>query len=705
MRYLQMEWGGEYSFDSSNLDCLLNILPGDLEFQQIFGDIDEKIKKNASSMQQCLNELQLEINETCSDELLQDTTDCLHWLNNCRFSSIKPFSTPHGELIKFLQTLQSLLKDEQNQEETVLHFLLDLSSQCGVFFPCTPSGTSFEFTSSTSLHGVEDNSAVDAQCIWDDVRLYLRRFLVNQLQNHNETKTAAFQQQLQSKAQCLQQLLFLYPETEVLVKYQKLQNKLVSDLLQKCVLESIGETNFEKMVHGYKKSIPSLCAMIKEDLYILSGIIDPSSTLKFINETYLDTITKEMTILLETLCELQFKENTLHGVKANKTSKKHRGVAHVGAAKECYRKERNYCLTLHQLRCLSELIKLFLLMEEKVEELSSEMLLLPCFSENKNVQGVLKKASGELLIGESRANETSVLPEQLLHVKETTLLDFGWRKAFKDLSSSVAHCITIAVEDVSNKILQHEQNEQTSSTCYVMRLVKVPHMKEPWEIVDEEEQPKQISKFCSDIMEELDTLLPLALACKDESLQEIRANFVDACCKVATAIQTRLEERSKDIPSRAPLQNLYTILSTAVHVYQHFKMYHNLMKETSTKPLFLMPLQQYQELISVLQLQVTNYCIRVCATSILQDADSHYWEDYKAFYEGERCSFSIQMWHYFCCALHHDLWTVLPPILAQEILKEVLEESLALLTCRYFQAQPSYKRTPQIRCYSNSDVL
>lgn len=211
----------------------------------------------------------------------------------------------------------------------ILHFLLDLSRQCGVSFPCTPSGTSFEFTSSTSLHGIEDDSAVDVQCIWDDVRLHLRRFLVNQLQGHHETKTGTLQQQLQFKTQCLQQLAFLYPESEVLAKYQNMQNKMVSDLLQKCVLESSGETNFEKMVHGYESSIPIVCAMIKEDLCLLSGIIDPPSTLKFINETYLDTITEEMTILLDTLCELQFKENALHGVKASKSSKKQRGVAHV----------------------------------------------------------------------------------------------------------------------------------------------------------------------------------------------------------------------------------------------------------------------------------------------------------------------------------------------------------------------------------------
>nr|XP_010306067.1 PREDICTED: uncharacterized protein KIAA0825 homolog [Balearica regulorum gibbericeps] len=322
-----MEWGGEYSLDSSNVDCLLNVFPGDLEFQQIFSDLDEKLKKNSSSIEQCLKDLQSEVNEICTDEILQSTTDCLQWLNNCNFSSLRPSSTHHGELMEFLRTLQSLLKNEQNQEEMILHFLLDLSSQCGVSFPCTPSGMSFEFTS--SLHAIEDDSTMDAKSLWDDVRLHLRRFLVNRLQSQEETNTNALQQQMEFKAQCIQQLLFLYPESEVLTKYQNMQNKLVSDLLQNCILSSCGETNFDKVVHGYQSSIPTLCTMIKEDLYILSVTIDPSSSLKFINETYLDTITEEMTVILERLCELQFKENALHIVKANKISKKHRGTVHA----------------------------------------------------------------------------------------------------------------------------------------------------------------------------------------------------------------------------------------------------------------------------------------------------------------------------------------------------------------------------------------
>ncbi|XP_031951132.1 uncharacterized protein KIAA0825 homolog isoform X4 [Corvus moneduloides] len=691
-----MEWGGEYSFDSSNLDCLLNVLPGELEFQQILSDLDEKIKKNSFSIEKCLKDLQSDVNEICTDEVLQSTTDCIQWLNNCSFSSLRPSSADHGELLEFLKTLQRLLKNEKNQEEMVLHFLLDLSSQCGVSFPCTASGTSFELTS--SLHTIQDDSAVDVKSLWDDVRLHLRQFLVNRLQSQEEANTNALQQQMEFKTQCVEQLLFLYPKSEVLMKYQNMQNKLVSDLLQNCILSSCGETNFDKVVHGYQSSIPRLCTMIKEDLYILSGTIGPSSSLKFINETYLDTITEEMTVLLERLCELQFKENALHIVKANKISKKHRGTVHAVASQEYHRKGRNFCLTLYQLKCLSQLIKLFLLMEEKIEELSTEILLLPSFMErNKNVQGVLKRASGELLIGETRANETSVLPEQLLQVEEPVLLNFGWRNAFKDLSSSVAHCITIAIEDFSSKILQHEQKEEFSAAGCAMSLVNNQQMRESCRAVQQEEQPKRIAKFCSDIMEELDTLLPLALACRDDSLQEIRSNFLEACSKVATAVLARLEEKSKGVPLKAPLQDLYASLSTAIYVFQHFTMYSSLMGETSKKPLFLVPVQQYQEFIDILQFQVTNYCVRVCATSILQDAESHYWDDCKAFYEGERCSFSVQMWHYFCCALHHDLWTILPPKTAQEILTEVLERSLDILSSRYCQVCPSYKRTLQIR--------
>lgn len=84
-------------------------------------------------------------------------------------------------------------------------------------------------------------------------------------------------------------------------------------------------------------------------------------------------------------------------------------------------------------------------------------------------------------------------------------------------------------------------------------------------------------------MEKLDAMLPLALACRDDSPQEIRGSLVEACCKVATAVLERLRERGTEVPSRAPLKNLHIILSSAAYVSQWFMHYDNLMKETAKK--------------------------------------------------------------------------------------------------------------------------
>ncbi|KTG04025.1 hypothetical protein cypCar_00005206 [Cyprinus carpio] len=94
---------------------------------------------------------------------------------------------------------------------------------------------------------------------------------------------------------------------------------------------------------------------------------------------------------------------------------------------------------------------------------------------------------------------------------------------------------------------------------------------------------------------------------------------------------------------------------------------------------------------------LTSYCVHVCAASILQDAESHYWSDPSPFYEGERCSFSIQMWHYFLTGLRSDLWGTVAPLQARKTLAQVLCETLEVLVQRYSRARPSYKRLSQIR--------
>lgn len=51
------------------------------------------------------------------------------------------------------------------------------------------------------------------------------------------------------------------------------------------------------------------------------------------------------------------------------------------------------------------------------------------------------------------------------------------------------------------------------------------------------------------------------------------------------------------------------------------------------RPLTLLPIQKYQDTVEALRDQLTSYCVQVCSTCILQDAESHYWADPKPFYE------------------------------------------------------------------------
>ncbi|CAL8329958.1 unnamed protein product [Arctogadus glacialis] len=210
--------------------------------------------------------------------------------------------------------------------------------------------------------------------------------------------------------------------------------------------------------------------------------------------------------------------------------------------------------------------------------------------------------------------------------------------------------------------------------------------------------------FCAAVLAELEALLPLAVACRDGPLTEVRSSFVEACGRVASAALGRLEERALQVPGSAPLRNLPVLLASCVCIGQRLAHYHARLSDSAPTsaatrvPLTLLPLQRYTDMAEALRDQLTSYNVQVCSTSLLQDAESHHWADPKPFYEGERCSFSLQMWFYFLCGLRSDLWAVLPASLGRGVLGQVLGETLQLLVQRYARVRPSYKRHPQIRC-------
>ncbi|KAF5904754.1 uncharacterized protein DAT39_005476, partial [Clarias magur] len=650
---------------------------GEADLQVLIRKTEEKLKLNACSIEQNLCELQTKIGQTWANEKVPRHTECLNLFSQSNLSLLKPLSTGHRELLDFLKALQHFLKTEEAHAEAVLQLLLNISSRCGVAFPTSDSLSEQSQTSMAPFCSAHDGIALDVQETWDDIRRTLRRHLLDEL----STVASGVRPRAVS---LVQQLCFLYTETEVLEKYQALQSKTVLGLLRKNQsLRPDGESGFQRLAASIQAVCPAFCEMLSEDIHVLNAIFEPHCIVRFVNQAYLWTLGQELGVLMEK----EMKDNSMPGGKGMRSSSKKAAVAPQDAPQT----SRSFCLTSEQLRGLVQLATTMLQLERRVEDLATD-LLLNCAGESCGFRGNLKTVRDNV---EMSALDGKVTPDLLLQSTEVVRLEFEWRAAFRVLVPQMAHSVKMFLEDVCDKSLQQEERTHCSSSSLIP-LASVP-LRQEAERCPERDMPKMIAKFCADVMEELDALLPLAVVCKEEALLPVSSCYVEVCGRVSSALLTRLEERRREVPHISPLKNLPTILASSTYIHHRLAYYESQLRDTKRMPLSLLPIQRSHEVTETVHEHLTSYCIHVCATSILQDAESHYWADDKSFYEGERCSFSIQMWHYFLSALRSDLWITVSPLSAQQTLAQVLAQTLELLLQRYSRARASYKRHPQIR--------
>ncbi|GFU30790.1 uncharacterized protein KIAA0825 [Nephila pilipes] len=90
------------------------------------------------------------------------------------------------------------------------------------------------------------------------------------------------------------------------------------------------------------------------------------------------------------------------------------------------------------------------------------------------------------------------------------------------------------------------------------------------------------------------------------------------------------------------------------------------------------------------------HLFKYVSCSILFDADSYDFINSKPFFEGERISYSIQMWNFYMKGLLHDVAYFLPQNYAKQLYFKILSSSLEHFLVRYSTATPSESRTPQV---------
>ncbi|CAL8346834.1 unnamed protein product [Lota lota] len=722
-----MEWPGDFPQDHAFMELLVPGVPSEMDYQQLLQDTEEKLNLNACSIEQSLKELQAKMGDSSTGDRPASPTEILQWLSLQNTTGTRPVTTGHQEIMDFLKALQQYLgSDEEGREEAVLQLLVNLSSQCGISFSCPPSPSSScplaaqqAASSFPVVNVLRDNSSLEVQEVWDDVRRQLRRHLMGRLSScclEDQGPKRLFTLSLAERVHCLQQLCFLHPESEVLSHYQVARSQWVLSVLRAGLSSCpAGETGFDRVSSAFSAARPALIQAVSEELQALGRITETLHTvMAFLDAAYLAPLARELASMMASESETAVKHNTTLSGRILRYSAKSRATV---APIEPPKNGRSFSMTSHQLASLARLACTLLRLESAVEELAVNMAYINGSKDTPCVKGILKKTREETreetcAMG---ADLSRVPGEHLLHSPEAPLLaDFDWRSAFRGLVPQMAHCVTVVLEDVCTKSLQQEEASFTSgqtlielSTCAGHTPITVGDQlagddsSQTWPEMD---TPRMIAKFCAAILAELEALLPLAVACRDGPLTEVRSSFVEACARVTSAALSRVEERALQVPASAPLKNLPALLASCACISQRLAHYHARLSDSgptmaSTRvPLTLLPIQRYKDMVEALRDQLTSYSVQVCSTSILHDAESHYWTDPKPFYEGEHCSFSLQMWFYFLCGLRSDLWAVLPASLARGVLAQVLGETLQLLVQRYSSARPSYKRHPQIRC-------
>nr|XP_057927899.1 uncharacterized protein KIAA0825 homolog isoform X2 [Doryrhamphus excisus] len=699
-----MEWPEDFPEDHAFVDLVVPGLSSQLDFEQLTKDTEAKLKLNANSIEQQLLELQAKMGDSSGDGP-PSPSECLQWFNVKMLNNVRPVSTGHQELMSFFGCLQNYLRSEEDgREEATLQLLLNLSTKCGICFPCTPSSSSpccpNQLTAS-SMHLVDiirDDSSLEIQEVWDNVRLHLRCHLLERLSTLGAEGHGVSSLSITERVQCLQHFCFLYPECEVLAHYQGQRSQATLALLHSAMCSSPpGVTGFDRVTMAFHSVTPALTQALTEDVHVLSKVAEPHTIMVFLNAAYLCPLAGELSFLIERDCKTALRDNTVLSGKIRKYSSKSRATV---APMELPVKSRSFSLTSHQLRTLTQLARTLLAFESRVKELVTNIVFINCTGETPCVKGILKKAKDDMAADSKKSTV------------QTESLEFDWRSAFSSLASHMAHCVKVVLDDVCTKSLQQEESIHSSGHYSVMLENISGHMsinssdinvrEDNFHVHLERDTPKMVAKFCGTVVDEMDAFLPLAAACRDNSLLEVRSSFVEACSRAALAMLGRLDERALEVPSSLPLKNLSVLLATSIYVLQRLEHYHARLNDSTATlakvHLSLLPVQKYQETVEALKEQLTSYSVQVCLTCILQDAESHHWNDPKPFYEGERCSFSVQMWFYFLCGLRSDLWAVLPPQLAKDLLGQVLAETLQVLVQRYARAQPSYKRHLQIRC-------
>ncbi|KAI8507921.1 hypothetical protein Bbelb_141610 [Branchiostoma belcheri] len=667
-------------------------LPSQHALGQLLRGINQQLEENVHSLERCMEDV-LKLGqdlpvpqEITSPREVADFMVHSGTLDRSRCDSPEPQDTTD-----LLLKIKEALDHHPGHEDALFNSLMKISSQQGLCLPLPLVSSGHVTSSAVSLNAIPDEDDQGNVVLWSEISARFRRHFLRKIEELSATGNSR-----KKRLEYLQNSLVFSTAREVWRKYRALRNRQWTEVLKKedhdCGADSFG--NVSRSVTSLERAQPRIMSMMAEDCTLLNcGIFEGTvKAPKAIRDMYLTG-----------LC----------GWLSDMTSPEDPGSS---------------SLSRGDVELLCRAVSVFLSLEAHVESLVSTMWD-PSHREGRDGQaplrGVLKNSHStsniNQLVTDSDSMEADSAPRETADSETVNMPIWQWRATLLELVPDVVGSLTAMV----NAALKAGEEEEelytqnrilpTEDLCEQNRTL-LPSTEElcgksvtqnrtlPTEELcaglygGELDYPRQVSQCCAVLSRCLQQLLPLAVASSEGGTEQIRTAFVEKTSAACDQVVTMLTKVAADCPHQAPIQNMYICLASAAFIRNQVFHFNSLLANKGERGPLHPAYQSVRDFADSLSQQVIGYHANVIATSVLQDTDSHNWQDPRAFYEGERCSFAVQMWGYHLSALRRDLWVYAPPRLGQHVLACVLRDSLAVLAARYSQAGPSYNRTAQFRC-------
>ncbi|KAH3834366.1 uncharacterized protein KIAA0825-like isoform X2 [Dreissena polymorpha] len=727
-------------------NLLANGVPSIAAMETYIADLDIDLEENAKELDACLQEMLQLTNTIVGKEYVTPRDALLSMLSLRTLENDSCYDPETDAITDILNHAWKMLDAVPGSEEAVFQDLLSLSSQQGLSLPLRAAVVD-PIASTMSLNTVSDSSEIHIAQQWDQIAFRLRRFFIDRLSllpvGPMEPAVNIYERR---RLKYVQALITLQPIEEVWEKYHAVRVQQLEKCLSRLIPESEAVPADILQVSSNCSEIAQIIArMMSEDFVTLtSGVVKKASKIfQAFQKSYLEKYSDEMSALVdEVVDELQdssgkgpvkglTKEGSLRKSKSkqdmNGKLKSAQSVESVdNMVDRLSTGNVQKLIPVKYIKVILNIVTTLQQIEDHLDGLQRATVwdfggISTKKSHRKgSLKGVLKPSSSPELMRRPASATLSIdsdtwTPDSLLascvstssvtfeqppgprvqvveKMKAEEKIHWHWRIIFKKVAPDLAASITHQIQSTCQAGMEAEQNMW--STQQTLEVVDVPESL----IGGRLDYPRCISKCTWEIMSVVESYLILGRAGVEGYLHPVRTAFVEATNVGLKNMHADILKMSSDVPLQSPMKNLYVLLSSAAFIRNHLLHFDTILAPEESKKPFSVLYKQFVELVETLTEQVIQRHGNYIASSVLHDTDSHNWTENKEFYEGERCSFTVQMWNYYLQGVHHDMWTICPPKLAQSSLAVILHDSLQLLTQRYTHCKPSFRRVGQFRC-------